>query len=144
MTRKDLNNLFELRARIERDESILVSLRMRSNPGAQVLTGMPHAPGVQDQTGDYALEIMSLEEKIAGLRATLHRQEEEVSVFLASIEDECIGTALRLRYVRGMLWKEVAYTLGQPKKSLTDQCYQYLRTLDKGSGVGTPHDTAGH
>ena len=105
---------------------------------------MPHATGVQDKTGDYALEIMSLEEKIAGLRATLHQKEEEVSAFLAGIEDECIGTALRLRYVRGMLWKEVAYALGQPKKSLTDQCYQHLRTLDKGRGGGTPPDTAGH
>ena len=136
MTRKDLNNLFALRARIERAESMLVSLRARSNPGAQVLTGMPHAPGVQDKTGDYALEIMSLEEKIAALRDALRQQEEEVSAFLGGIEDECIGTALRLRYVRGMLWKEVAYTLGQPKKSLTYQCYEYLKTLDDSDAGG--------
>ena len=144
MTREDLNNLFELRARIDRAESMLVSLRSRSTPGAQVLTGMPHATGVQDKTGDYALEIMSLEEKIAGLRATLHQKEEEVSAFLAGIEDECIGTALRLRYVRGMLWKEVAYAVGQSKKSITNQCYEYLSSLDTDGHEGTSRDTEGH
>lgn len=140
MTRKDLNNLFVLRERIERAESMLVSIRERSNPGAQVLTGMPHAPGVKDKTGDYAVEIVSLEERIAGLREELSQSEKKVETYLDGVEDECVSTALRLRYIRGLLWKEVAYTLGQPKKSLTDQCYQFLRTLDDGED-STPSDT---
>lgn len=130
MTRKELKDLFILRDRIERAEYMLLTLRQRSNPGAQVLTGMPHTPGVTDKTGDYATEIVSLEEKIEDLRSTLRQKEAEASAFLSSVEDECIGTALRLRYVHGMLWKEVAYIVGRSKKSLTSQCYEYLKTLD--------------
>lgn len=130
MTKKDLNNLFALRERIERAENMLAAIRARSNPGAQVLTGMPHTPGVKDKTGDCAVEIVALEEKIAALRETLREKEAEVSAFLSSIDDEYIGTALRLRYIHGMLWKEVAHMLGQGEKGLTNKCYDYLRVMD--------------
>lgn len=131
MTRKDLNNLFALRERIERAEGMLATLRARSNPGAQVLTGMPHAPGVKDKTGDCAVEIVALEEKIADLREVLREEEAEASAFLSSIDDECVSTALRLRYIHGMLWKEVAYLVGQSKQSITQLCYKYLNTLEQ-------------
>lgn len=137
-----MKDLFILRDRIERAEYMLLTLRQRSNPGAQVLTGMPHTPGVTDKTGDYATEIVSLEEKIEDLRSTLRQKEAEASAFLSSVEDECIGAALRLRYVHGMLWKEVAYMVGQGEKGLTNKCYDYLRTMDdEGDGMesdGTP------
>ena len=109
---------------------MLHALRMRSNPGAQILTGMPHATGVQDKTGDFATEIISMEEKIKSLRAELDQQERAVAEFLDGVDDECISTALRLRYIRGMLWKEVAYTLGLPKNNITYLCYEFLKTLD--------------
>lgn len=134
ITRKELNNLIALRKRVERAESMLAALRARSNPGAQALTGMPHAPGVVDKTGDFVVEIVSLEEKLAELRESLHQTEQEVARHLDSIEDECVGMALRLRFLHGMLWKEVAYTLGQPRKNLTDRCYHYLQGLDEGDG----------
>lgn len=131
MTKKDLNNLFALRERIERAENMLAAIRARSNPGAQVLNGMPHTPGVKDKTGDCAVEIVALEEKIAALRETLREKEAEVSAFLSSIDDECVSTALRLRYIHGMLWKEVAYMVGQSKQSITQLCYKYLNFLEQ-------------
>ena len=130
MTRKELNDLFELRDRIERAEYMLMTLRERSNPGAQVLTGMPHTPGVKDKTGDCAVEIVALEGKIACLRETLREKEAEASAFLSSIDDECISTALRLRYIHGMLWKEVAYMVGQSEKNITNRCHNYLKAID--------------
>lgn len=130
MTRKELNDLFELRDRIERAEYMLMTLRERSNPGAQVLTGMPHTPGVKDKTGDCAVEIVALEGKIACLREALREKEAEASAFLSTIDDECVSTALRLRYIHGMLWKEVAYMVGQSKQSITQLCYRYLNTLE--------------
>ena len=130
MTRKELNDLFDLRDRIERAEYMLVTLRARSNPGAQILTGMPHTPGVTDKTGDCAVEIVALEGKIDSLRDTLLRKEAEASAYLSTIDDECVSTALRLRYIHGMLWKEVAYMVGQSEKNLTNRCYDYLKSMD--------------
>ena len=144
MTRKDLDNLFSLRARIERAESMLASLRARSNPGAQVLTGMPHATGTQDKTGDYAMAIVSLEERIQNLYNELRQQERRVCDFLAGIEDEYISTALLLRYVHGLLWKEVAYAVGKSKKSITNQCYEYLNSLDEDDAEGHRGASGGH
>lgn len=150
MTRKDLNSLFALRARIERAEGALASLRASSALGAQVLTGMPHAPGVSDKTYDYVEEIAMMEDRIQRLRDQLSSKEEDVCEFLDTVDDECVGMALRLRYVHAMLWKEVAHALGQPKKRLTNQCYDYLKTLDR-EDESAPQDdgenwedTAGH
>ena len=143
MTRNDLNRLLFLRARIERAEDMLHALRMRSNPGAQILTGMPRATGVQDKTGDFATEIISIEEKIKSLREDLDRQEREAGEFLDGVEDECISTALRLRYIRGFLWKEVADILGQPKKRLTDDCYRFLKSLEEDTAAAAALDTGG-
>lgn len=132
MTRKELNDLFDLRDRIERAEYMLMTLRERSNPGAQVLTGMPHAPGVSDKTGNYAVEIVALEGKIAALRDDLEQKEAEAGAFLSTIDDECIATALRLRYIHGMLWKEVAYMVGLDEKKISNRCRKYMKTQYSG------------
>lgn len=140
MTRKDLNSLFSLRERIARAEDMLIALRARSNPGAQILTGMPHATGVQDKTGDFATETVGLEEKIKSLKDVLNQREREVSDFLNGIDNECVSTALRLRYIRGFLWKEISYILDIPQKSITYQCYEYLKTLDNDTEDGESAD----
>ena len=57
MTLKELNGHFVLRERLARAKEMLASLQAAACPGAQVLTGMPHAPGVSDKVGDLAVEI---------------------------------------------------------------------------------------
>ena len=64
MTLKELNGHFVLRERLARAKEMLASLQAAACPGAQVLTGMPHAPGVRDKVGDLAVEIADLEGRI--------------------------------------------------------------------------------
>ena len=64
MTLKELNGHFVLRERLARAKEMLASLQAAACPGAQVLTGMPHAPGVSDKVGDLAVEIADLEGRI--------------------------------------------------------------------------------
>ncbi len=60
MTLKELSQLFYLNREIEMDKHRLRELEAKALPGAQVLTGMPHAQGVSDIVGNCAAEIADL------------------------------------------------------------------------------------
>ena len=51
MTLKELSQLYYLNREIEMDKRRLQELEVKALPGAQVITGMPHAPGVTDKVG---------------------------------------------------------------------------------------------
>ena len=57
MTLQELSKYYKLHERLERNREMLSSLYVAAGPGAQVITGMPHAPGVSDKVGDLAAEL---------------------------------------------------------------------------------------
>lgn len=73
MTLQELSQYYKLRERLKRDEEILESLRAAACPGAQNLSGMPHAPGVRDKVGDLAVEIADMTERIRYLKEEIGR-----------------------------------------------------------------------
>ena len=61
---QELSKYYNLLQRIHRAEEILAGLQSAAIPGAQVLNGMPHAPGVKDRLGDLAAEITDMQRLI--------------------------------------------------------------------------------
>ena len=60
MTLKELSQLYYLNREIEMDKRRLKALEVKALPGAQVITGMPHAPGVTDKsyiTNSYHIHV---------------------------------------------------------------------------------------
>lgn len=130
MTLQELSQHFKLRERLERDEEILESLQAAACPGAQVLTGMPHAPGVRDKVGDLAIEIVDMEERIRYLREEIAREEARVTSFIASIENDQTRMVFRLRFLRCLTWGEVAAVIGgrNTESGVKNICYRYLES----------------
>lgn len=128
MTLQELSQYFKLRERLARDEEMLESLRAAACPGAQVLTGMPHASGVKDKVGDLAVEIADMEERIRFLKAEIKREENKVTAFIASIENDQTRLIFRLRFVRCLTWGEVAAVIGgrNTEEGVKSTCYRYL------------------
>lgn len=128
MTLQELSQYFKLRERLARDEEMLESLRAAACPGAQVLTGMPHASGVKDKVGDLAVEIADMEERIRFLKAEIKREENKVTAFIASIENDQTRLIFRLRFVRCLTWGEVAAVIGgrNTEEGVKSICYRYL------------------
>ena len=133
MTLSELNRHFELRENVARARETLASLRAAAHPGASVITGMPHAPGVKDKVGDLAVEIADFSARIDFLNAELERQEPEVEAFIAGIEDIQLRLIFRLRFLRGLAWKEVSQVLGQytTEDSVKSACYRFFRDRDR-------------
>ena len=88
MTLQELSQYYKLRERLNRDEEILDSLRAAACPGAQNLSGMPHAPGVRDKVGDLAVEIADMTERIRYLKEEIDRAEAAVRFSLSPLTTE--------------------------------------------------------
>lgn len=130
MTLQELSRHFKLRERLDRDLELLKSLEAAACPGAQALTGMPHAPGVRDKVGDLAVEIADLKERIRYLEAEIENEEREVARFISAIEDEQLRIIFRLRFIRGLTWGEVAAVVGgrNTEEAVKASAYRYLNT----------------
>lgn len=107
---------------------MLQSLRDAACPGAAVLTGMPHAPGVKDKVGDLAAEIVDMDARVGWLEAEVKASEESIMPFICGIDDDQTRLIFRLRFLRGLAWKEVAAVIGgrNSEDSVKMVCYRYL------------------
>ena len=130
MTLEDLNQHLELREALEKAREMLASLRLAAQPGAAKLTGMPHTPGVKDKVGDLAIEIADLSARIDYMSAELSAQEPPIEAFIATVDDDQLRIILRLRFLRGLSWKEVSQVLGRytSENSVRSTCYRYFQT----------------
>ena len=128
MTLQILSQHYDLREQLRKDEEILSSLRAASTPGAQVITGMPHAPGVYDRVGSLAVEIADMEGRIDALRAQVAQEETVIAAYIDSIKDDQTRMIFRLRFLRGLLWRQVAAVIGggNTEASVKSICYRYL------------------
>lgn len=129
MTLSELSRNFNLNKRLVRDERILESLQLAACPGAQVLTGMPHAPGVKDKVGDLAAEIVDMQDEIESLKAQIKDEKLRATSFIETVEDEQMRTIMRLRFIRCLEWKDVAAIIGggNTEEGVKTLCYRFLR-----------------
>lgn len=112
MTKQELSYHVELKRQLAADLELLASLETRAGPRVQHLDGMPHAPGVRDVVGELAAEVADLKTEISELEAEITRSEKAIMDYIATIKDARTRTIFRLRFIQGMVWKEVAATIG--------------------------------
>ena len=133
MTLDELNEHLEMRERLEKAQEMLAFLRAAAQPGAAKLTGMPHPPGVNDKVGDLAVEIADLSSRIDELTAEIARRELPVKLFIDTCDDDQTRIMLRLRFLRGLSWKEVSQVCGKytTESSVKSACYRFLLNRDE-------------
>jgi len=129
MTLEELNSHYDKRRQKAEAEELLAALRLEAEPGAARLTGMPHTPGVKDKVGDLGAEIADTLTYIEVLEAEIEQQEPEVAAFIAEIKNIRTRTIFRLRFLRGLTWKEVSRILGRytSESNVRTACYNYFR-----------------
>ena len=141
MTLEKLNAHAELRRHLAEAEQLRESLYAAAEPGAQVLSGMPHAPGYRDKLGGLAVEIADISTTIETLDGQIAAQEAEIERFIQSIPNYYTRMIFRLRFLRGMTWARVAVAVGgrNTEESVKSTCYRYIGTCtDKTCTVVTP------
>lgn len=103
---------------------------------APSLTGMPHGTGISDRVGRFATEIVELESRVKYMESQIEESEARISEWLSSIEDFRVRIALRLHYLRGLQWKEVAPAIGKycTESGVKNMCHRYLKN-QRGDGL---------
>lgn len=131
MTLTELSKYFKLRSKQNRNLVTLQALQDKAHTGvlgAQVITGMPHAPGVRDTVGDLIVEIEDVKGEIQRLEIELDQVKQEISSYIETIPDIQTRLIFRLRFLRCMTWDEVADTIGgrNTVSGVKKTCYRYL------------------
>lgn len=131
MTLSELNRHFELIRKLEDAKELLLSLQEAAQPGAAVINGMPHTPGVKDKVGNMAAEIADLKGQIGQLEKAIADSEQNILAFISGIDDDKTRIVFRLRFLRGLAWKEVASIAGryETEESVRSRCYRYLQRI---------------
>lgn len=129
MTLDELNQHFNSIQRLAEARELLQSLRSAACPGAGLPTGMPHAPGIQDRAGNLAAEIVDMYASVESLEHEVDAKESAIAQFIESIEDNQTRLIFRLRFLRGLAWKDVAAIIGggNTAESVKVVCYRFLR-----------------
>ena len=128
MTLHELNEHYRLLQELAKAVRLRDSLRAAAEPGAQVLTGQPHAPGYQNKLGNLAAEIADVSRDIDKLNTRISVQEKAISAFVQAIGDPLARTVFTLRFLRGMAWGEVAAVVGggNTPAAVSNICYRYM------------------
>lgn len=108
MTLQDLNRYLSLCKQLEKARESLLDLQEAAVPGAQVLTGMPHTPGVKDKVGNLSIEIADTKDAIAEMEKEIESKSAEVESFIKSIQFVELRTIFRLRYIRFLSWEDIS------------------------------------
>lgn len=129
MTLQELSKYYKLHERLERNREMLSSLYAAAGPGAQVITGMPHAPGVSDKVGDLAAELWDLQSKIDYLEQRCAEEKKKLEKYIGGIKDDQTRMIFRLRFIHCMTWPQVAEAIGgrNTVSGVRSICYRHLK-----------------
>lgn len=128
MTLQELTQHFRLREQLKRNNETLNALYAAAYPAAQKISGMPHGNGIADKVRDLAIEIADMKTQIAQLQDEIDQQEPAIASFIDGIDDAQLRTIFRLRFLRGLAWRDVAANIGgrNTESSVKMVCYRYL------------------
>ncbi len=132
MTLRELSIYYKLHEQLERNREMLSSLSAAAGPGAQVITGMPHAPGVSDKVGDLAAEIWDLQDRINYLESQCDEEKKKLEKYIGAIKDDQTRMIFRLRFIHCMTWLQVAEAIGGRNTATNVKliCYRYLKKIE--------------
>lgn len=132
MTLRELSKYYKLHERLERNKEMLSSLAAAAGPGAQVLTGMPHTPGVKDKVGNLVMEMEDLENRINSLELECVLEKQKLEKYIGTINDDQTRMIFRLRFIHCMTWPQVAEAIGGRNTATNVKliCYRYLKKVE--------------
>ena len=130
MTLQELSRYYNLQKQLERNKEMLRSLSAAAGPGAQVLTGMPHASGSSDKVADLVMEMEDLEQRILALEFKCDQEKKKIQTYINKIHDDQTRMIFRLRFLHCMTWGEVAAVIGggNTEVGVKVKCYRYLKS----------------
>lgn len=125
LTIDDLKNVRRQKLRVEALQERIERLRSRAEYTQQQLGECGRSDPTRDRLAEYVAELDELERQLTGEMIALEKQLVIVDAELAKLPENQ-EKVLRLRYVEGMNWKEVAVKGAYCER----QCRRLARSID--------------
>ena len=131
MTLRELSQLYHLNREIDEDKKRLEELRVKSCY-PQSTIGMPDVSGSTAASGSkvdrYAAETADLEAIISAKLIQCMHERNRLERYIADIPDSLTRQIFTLRFINGLSWLQVAYSLGgnNTESSVKMICYRYI------------------
>ncbi|MEW8994419.1 hypothetical protein [Clostridium sp.] len=113
MTKQELSQLYYLNREIEHLKDRITELECIATSSTSRITGMPHATDISDKVGKYAAEIADLKELLDLNLKKCFYELNRLNRYIESIEDSQMRMILSLRYINGLSWQQVAFSIGE-------------------------------
>lgn len=112
MTKKELSQLYWLNREIEEQQRRLDELEYLATSCTSNITGMPKSQGVIDKISKYAAEIGDLKSLLDLNIKKCFYELNRLNRYIESVEDSQMRMILSLRYVNGLTWEQIAFSIG--------------------------------
>ncbi len=113
MTKKELSQLYWLNREIEEQQRRLDELESLATSCTSHITGMPHSTGVTDKLSKYVAEIVDLKGLIDLNIKKCFYELNRLNRYIESVEDSQMRMILSLRYINGLTWQQIAFSIGE-------------------------------
>lgn len=129
MNKKELSQLYYLNREIEQLKSRIEELECIAVSDTSRITGMPHVTGISDKVGRYAAEIADLKELLNLNLKKCFYELNRLNRYIESIDDSQMRMIMTLRYVNGLSWRQIAFSIGggNTEDSIKKLAYRYLK-----------------
>ena len=111
MTTKELSQLYYLNREIETEKKRILSLREAATVTSAKISGLPHVGSISDKTA-IAAEIVDIQQIIEHKQQLAIIEYNRLTRYIAQVEDSLTRQILRLRYIDGLSWTQVALRVG--------------------------------
>jgi hypothetical protein len=129
MNKKELSQLYYLNREIEQLKSRIEELECIAVSDTSRITGIPHVTGISDKVGRYVAEIADLKELLNLNLKKCFYELNRLNRYIESIDDSQMRMIMTLRYVNGLSWRQIAFSIGggNTEDSIKKLAYRYLK-----------------
>lgn len=132
MTKHELSQLYHINREIELLKRQLSELETTAENTTTSITGLPRGNDMSDKVGKYATEIADLKSLIEVNMRRCYYELNRLNKYINSIKDSEMRQILRLRYINGMSWQQVACSIGHYDESYVRKKHnKFLKLSEK-------------
>ncbi len=131
MTKKELSQLHYLNREIEEQQRRVRELENLATSCTSQITGMPRAEGVSDKIAKYVTEIADLKALIDLNLKKCFYELNRLNRYINTVEDSEMRMILSLRYINGLSWQQIAFSIGYQDESVPRKRHnRFLRKIE--------------
>lgn len=121
VTKKELSQLYDLNREIEQQQRSLQELESALQGKPAKISGIPLNFNLREEAPDCQSDIADLRELISINIAKCWYELKKINKFIDSVEDSKMRQILRLRYINGLTWQQIAFSIGEYDESYPRQ-----------------------